>query len=105
MILSPQGNRGFTLIELIISGGLMSVILVSAYLCLSAGTSSQRMVEARSDAVQSGRVALAVIAADLRNAVPLSKEKEFIGMRRTLGETDADNLDFATRNYTPRGVG
>ena len=41
MILSPQGNRGFTLIELIISGGLMSVILVSAYLCLSAGTSSQ----------------------------------------------------------------
>lgn len=105
MTFAPQQNRGFTLIEMIISGSLMSIILVSAYLCLAAGTSSQRMVEARSDAAQSARVALAMMAADLRSAAPLSKEKEFIGMRRTLGETDADNLDFATRNYTPRGAG
>jgi type II secretion system protein J len=102
---AAQNRAGFTLIELVISGGLMSVILVSAYLCLSAGTDSQRMVEARSDSAQSARVALAMIAAELRSAVPLSKEMEFIGMRRTVDEVDSDNLDFATRNYVPKTLG
>ena len=94
--------RAFTLIELVISGGLMSIILVAGYVCLTTGTTSQEVVEARSDAAQSGRVALALIAADLRSAVPLSGEFEFIGMRRTLDTIDAHNLDFATRNYVPK---
>lgn len=105
MRLMPGDARGFTLIELMISGGLMSIILVSAYLCLAAGTDSQKLVEERSDAAQSARVALGMIAADLRSAVPLSKETEFIGMRRTVDSIDADNLDFATRNYIPKTVG
>src|SRR6185503_8114656 len=94
--------RAFTLIELVISGALMSVVLVGGYLCLTAGTSSQRLVEARADAAQSGRVALGMIAADLRSAVQLSKDYEFIGMRRSLEDVDADNVDFATRNYIPK---
>ena len=104
MTLRKATNRGggFTLIELIISGGLMSIILVSAYVCLTASTGSQRMVEARSDSAQGARVALSLMAADLRSAVPLSKEIEFVGMRRVVGEVDADNLDFATRNYAPK---
>jgi type II secretory pathway component PulJ len=93
--------RAFTLMELVISGALMSVVMVAAYLCLTAGTGSQRLVERRSDAAQSGRVAMAMIAADLRSAVQLSKEHEFIGMRRALEDIDADNLDFATRNFVP----
>lgn len=106
MMISVQARRGgFTLVELMISGGLMSLILVSAYLCLSAGTDSQRAVEARSDSTQSARVALAMMAADLRSAVPLSKESEFVGMRREVDGLDADNLDFATRNYTPKSLG
>ena len=97
-----QNRRAFTLIELVVSGALMSVILVGGYLCLTAGTGSQRLVEARSDAAQSGRVALGMIAADLRSAVQLSKDYEFIGMRRLIEEIDADNIDFATRNYVPK---
>ena len=102
ILLRQQTCRAFTLIELVVSGALMSVILVGGYLCLSAGTSSQRMVEARSDAAQSGRVALGMIAADLRSAVQLSREWEFVGMRRALENIDADNVDFATRNYVPK---
>ena len=98
-------RRGFTLIELVISGGLMTIILVAGYVCLTTGTSSQELVEARSDASQSGRVALSMIAADLRSAVPLSAEFEFIGMQRTLETIDADNLDFATRNFVPQRPG
>jgi hypothetical protein len=93
---------GFTLVEMIISAGLMGVILTSGYMCLSAGVSSKKLIEARADATQSARTALAIISADLRMAVPMYGDFEFVGMRRTVDGADADNIDFATRNYIPR---
>ena len=92
----------FTLIEVVISAGLMSLILVSAYLCLNAGLSSKKMIEPRAEIIQNARVAMNLLAADLRGACPLAKEYQFLGVHRLLGEMDADNLDFATHNYTPR---
>jgi prepilin-type N-terminal cleavage/methylation domain-containing protein len=99
-----QNNRppGFTLIEIVISTALMSLILTSAYLCLKAGMDGQKLVEPRADILQNARVAASLLAADLRSACPLSTNYEFLGARRKLGEVDADNLDFATHNYTPR---
>lgn len=99
------GERGFTLIELVVSSALMSIILVASYLCLNAGVSSEQLINTRSDAAQSARVALKLMSSDLRNAVPLWKEFEFVGMRRKLGEADADNIDFGTRNYIPANPG
>jgi type II secretion system protein J len=93
---------GFTLIELVISAALMSMILFSAYLCLSSGVASQKLIESREEVLQSARVALTLISADLRSACALSQEFEFLGMHRMLGEVEADNLDFATHNYNPR---
>jgi hypothetical protein len=78
------------------------LILVSGYLCLSSGFASQKLIDSRSEAVQSARVALAMMSADLRSACPLTKDLPFLGMHRTLGDIDADNLDFGTHNYTPR---
>ncbi len=95
-------SAGFTLIELVISGALMTLILVSSYLCLSSGISSQKLVETRTEVFQTARVALAIISADLRCACPLSREFDFLGMDRTIGDMEADNLDFGTQNYTPR---
>jgi type II secretion system protein J len=95
---------GFTLVELIISSALMSVILGSAYLCLQAGVSGQKLIDSRAERVQSARVALALMSADLRSAIPLSRQFEFVGMSRMLGEVEADNVDFATHNYTPRAA-
>jgi hypothetical protein len=92
----------FTLIELIISSGLMSVLLVGAYMCLSAGISGQKLVEARADVAQKARVALALISADLRSACPLSKDVEFSGVQRVIGKVQADNIDFGTHNYFPK---
>lgn len=99
------GDGGFTLIELTLSAALMALILASAYACLSAGMSAQRLMEPRIDAVQGARVALGMMAADLRSACPLEAGAEFIGMDRTVGEVEADNLDFATLNHTPRRPG
>lgn len=93
---------GFTLIELTISAALMSLILVSAYLCLNAALSSQKLIEPRVEVLQSARVALALMTADLRCACPLSKDFDFVGTHRTSGDFDSDSLDFATHNYTPR---
>src|SRR5437870_2499353 len=95
----------FTLIELVISASLMSLILVSAYLCLSSGISSRRMIEERMEAAQSARVAMRLLTGDLRAACPLTKEMPFLGMQRMLGDMQADNLDFATHNYTPTRAG
>lgn len=95
-------RSGFTLIEVMISAALMAIIMVCAYLCLSACLASQRMIEPRADLFQNARVAMALMSADLRNACPLSSENSFLGMQRMLGQVEADNLDFATHNYTPR---
>jgi prepilin-type N-terminal cleavage/methylation domain-containing protein len=101
--LFPQ--RAFTLIEVVISSALMSLILVAAYVCLNAGLNTQKLIEPRADVIQNARVAMAILTADLRGACALSKEYQFLGMRRLLGEMDADNLDFATHNYTPTRPG
>jgi hypothetical protein len=95
------GISAFTLIELMIGAGLMSLVLVSAYLCLQAAVSSQRLIEPRVQVLQSARVAMALLSADLRGACPLSKDFDFVGTHRMWGETEADSLDFATHNYTP----
>ena len=95
-------RHGFTLIELVISSSLMTLILVSAYMCLSSGVSSRKLIESRAEAVQSARVALAIMSADLRGACPISRDIAFLGMQRMLGDMEADNLDFATHTYTPR---
>ncbi|HUA64641.1 MAG TPA: prepilin-type N-terminal cleavage/methylation domain-containing protein [Alphaproteobacteria bacterium] len=95
-------QAGFTLIEVMISAALMAMILVCAYLCLSACLASKKTIEPRADVLQNARVAMALMAADLRNACPLSSDNPFLGMQRMLGQVEADNLDFATHNYTPR---
>ena len=50
--LSRRNFSGFTLIELVISASLMALILGSAYLCLSSGISSQKLIESRGDVIQ-----------------------------------------------------
>jgi prepilin-type N-terminal cleavage/methylation domain-containing protein len=97
-----QSRAGFTLIEVVISSALMAMIIVAAYLCLNACVASQKAMEPRLEVIQNARVSMALMAADLRAACPLDKNSEFLGMARTLGDIEADNLDFATHNYTPR---
>lgn len=85
-----------------ISAALGAIILISAYMCLSSAVSSQKMIEPRVEVFQNARVAMAIMSADLRNACPMSKEFMFLGMQRMMGDMEADNLDFATHNYTPQ---
>jgi len=99
----PARMAAFTLIEVTIAAALMSIILVSAYLCFDAGIRGKRMIEPRVEVFQNARVAMAFLTADLRGACPLSKDYQFLGMHRMMGAMPGDNLDFATHNYTPSG--
>jgi len=102
---TARSRTGFTLIEVMISAALMSLILVSAYLCLHGALASQKMIEPRAAVFQNARVAMALMTADLRCACPLSADSDFLGMHRMAGSIAADNLDFATHNYTPQHDG
>jgi prepilin-type N-terminal cleavage/methylation domain-containing protein len=102
---SADSRRAFTLIEVLISAALMSLILVAAYSCLHGALASQKMIEPRATVFQNARVAMALMSADLRCACPLSKDSDFLGMHRMMGSMPADNLDFATHNYTPQHDG
>jgi prepilin-type N-terminal cleavage/methylation domain-containing protein len=95
-------NGAFTLIEIVIAAALMSLILASAYVCLNAAFESKKVVEPRVEILQNARVAMALLTADLRGACPLTKDYNFLGMHRMIAEMPADNLDFATHNYTPK---
>jgi prepilin-type N-terminal cleavage/methylation domain-containing protein len=95
-------NSAFTLIELVISAAIGAMILTAAALCLNASISSQKMIDPRVDTMQCARVALALMSADLRAACPLDKDYAFLGDHRAIGRIEADNIDFATHNYSPR---
>src|SRR5665213_2516679 len=99
---SHRAASAFTLIELVISAAVGAMILTGAYLCLSAGLAGQKIIGPRADVLQTARVSLAMISADLRAACPLDKDFAFLGVHRLLEEINADNLDFATHHYTPR---
>lgn len=99
---SPRGISAFTLIELMISAALAALIITAGYLCLSSAIATQKMIEPRVELFQNARVAMNLISADLRSACPLSTNYEFLGTPRMLGTIEADNLDFATHNYTPQ---
>ncbi|HRI14317.1 MAG TPA: prepilin-type N-terminal cleavage/methylation domain-containing protein [Verrucomicrobiota bacterium] len=104
-LLRNRGRAAFTLIELVISTALMALVLTAAYACLNAGIAGQKLVGPRTDIFQTARVTLGLLSADLRCACPLPKGAPFLGERRLIGDVSADNLDFATHNYTPRRPG
>ena len=98
----PRSNAAFTLLELVISAAIGAMILTAAALCLNASISSQKMIDPRVDTMQSARVALALMSADLHAACPLDKDFAFLGVHRVVGDVEADNIDFATHNYSPQ---
>lgn len=87
-----------------VAAALMAIVLTAAYLCLSAGVAAQRLIDPRIEAVQSARVALGLMTADLRCACPLSKEVSRRHEARPR-DVEAANTDFGTHNYTPARVG
>ena len=83
----------------------MTGIIASAYFCLHAGFTSQTALDEHMEQIQKARVMLSLMTKDLRHACVWSEDSPFVGMDRTLGTMEADNLDFTTHNWSPRARG
>lgn len=102
---SRSPERGFTLVEILVAVGVTIGVVAAAYACLDSGFESAEVVDSRAQVLQNGRAALDRLAADLRSACQLNERTPFIGMDRKVGDIEADNLDFATHNWSPEALG
>ena len=87
--MNTQDDRGFTLLELIISLTIFSLVVVVVYATLSLGVGAATRGEARSIQNQRARAALALIARQLKSAYPLTLEAEDGIFVYFFGEPDA----------------
>jgi prepilin-type N-terminal cleavage/methylation domain-containing protein len=70
--MSPvRDERGFTLIEMVISMAIGVIVILAAYTVLDASTSLGKRTQDRVDAAQRGRLAMDVIGSELRSQVCL----------------------------------
>lgn len=103
--MNATGRHGVTLLELTVGVTVMTGIIASSYFCLHAGFTTQAALDDHMEQLQKARVVLSLMTKDLRHACVWSEDFTFVGMDRTLGNLEADNLDFATHNWSPRTPG
>ncbi len=70
--MSVRGERGFTLLEITVTLGILSVVLAIVYGVFSQTIGSKELAERRADEVAGARGALARIARDLESARPVT---------------------------------
>ena len=99
-------DAAFTLVELLVSASIMTLIVGGAYSCFQAGLQASRRVRARSDMLQTGRVALRLMTRDIQAAfrAPLDGSATFEGESSTQDGLAADVLDFVAARVALRGA-
>jgi prepilin-type N-terminal cleavage/methylation domain-containing protein len=90
-----QPDRGFTLLELVISMAILSLIVVFAAGALSLGARSVAQGDSKMEGLERLRMGLSTFRAQIESQVPLRVEEEGIGMRYAF-KGDAKTLEFAT---------
>ncbi len=86
-------NKGFTLIELMLSAVILTIIISVVYACFRGALSAHKRTEAKIELYQNARIALEQISMDVRSTFA---DSQFIGFDRTSGDNDTDVLDFVT---------
>ncbi len=102
-----SGNRGFTLLEMLVATTLMAILAGSLYATLSAGFRGRRTAEAALEPPRRAAAALDLMGADLESAVPPTGilAADFIGTeeRGDLGEP-ADAVLFHAMTQDQSGA-
>lgn len=98
-------SGGFTLMELLVAATLFAGIVAVSVASLHGGSRSARVVETRSEQLQSVRAALRLLEQDLRHARVLHPRAPFHGALRAIGGRPAASLDLATHRWQPRTPG
>ena len=69
-IVHPRASRGFSIIELMVSLGIMSIVMMGAYQLFSEGMQLFRVNQASADAQAAVTKTMGVISTELTNAAP-----------------------------------
>jgi prepilin-type N-terminal cleavage/methylation domain-containing protein len=99
----PAGGineRGFTLLELLISMTLFLLVVVILGGAMRLSLRSVAAAEKKMDAIDRYRTSFGIVTAQLQSSAPLTYDDE--GTRRYYLKGDSANLQFAT-NYSIRG--
>jgi len=99
-------NDAFTLVELLVSASIMTLIVGGAYACFHAGLHASQRVRARSDMLQTGRVALRLMTRDVQAAfrAPLDGTATFEGESSSEDGLACDALDLVATRVALRGA-
>jgi prepilin-type N-terminal cleavage/methylation domain-containing protein len=93
----PASNRGFTLLELLVSMTLLVLIVVITMAAMRIGSRSVAAGEKKMEDQERLRTVLSIIDAQIQSQVPLTYEEE--GARKYYFRGDARTLRFST-NYS-----
>ena len=100
-MLSYRHQKGFTLIEVLVTIAILSIILSSIYGILSATIKAREIAEETSALYESGAGLIEIMASDLEGLYLYGLEELFFaGENDIIGAADADALHFVTG--TPR---
>lgn len=101
-----RGSRGLTLIEMLVALTLTTLVVSATYAVMRSGTDAQRRGEALTDLLQTARVAMDRLSADLQSAVYVANEDAytFVGTDSEEAGFPTDMLEFACVAANPRGA-
>ncbi|MBI3801649.1 MAG: prepilin-type N-terminal cleavage/methylation domain-containing protein [Deltaproteobacteria bacterium] len=97
-----QGERGFTLLEVLVASTILSLVLAALYGVFSRTLASQRLAEGRAGRSRSARIVLLRLREDLQASLPLTKENSrFAGETRQREAFPTGVLSFVSLAQTP----
>ncbi|MBI3817621.1 MAG: prepilin-type N-terminal cleavage/methylation domain-containing protein [Planctomycetes bacterium] len=90
------GNRGFTLIEILVALVLTGLIMTSVFGVLHDALQARDHIHNVSQTQRTGPLILDLIESDLRALAPfnIAQRRVFLGKKNSIGGSDADTFDF-----------
>jgi len=97
-IVRPASNSGFTLIEIIVAIGVLTIFIGVIYSTFFGTIRAIRTTEALSDSFQPARIVLEKIARDLKGSVHVTNDPRYVfnGIDSYGDDPNLDRIDFIT---------
>ncbi len=93
--LPSLGQRGFTLLELLVAVGILGLVMSTVYGVLTRTLLATRHAEARAELYASGRAMVMRMADEIESALPPDRQVAFVGEQRG-GTPPEDAIGFYT---------
>ena len=106
-LVSSRARRAFTLLEVLLSLGIMAIITVALFTCMHVAFKARDAGEAALEPVRTAEAVMELVRAELEAALPPRGKlaNAFAGTRwQSGGGMDDDEVSFYSANPAPQGV-